>query len=464
MDAKIIENIAPPNTDAMTEFLSCTLATFVATSKIKHRKWSKLKVAEEITGNPRITGSISDTTLGRFMDPTYPQDPNPETLRMVAQFLLLNNVIDLKDYGLHAATPELRLASALSALLGVSDGPKQTEFLRTIAGHYRAVDYLGGYLLFRRLMVFVNEDVNVALSDEFIRLYRIGDDQAFRDRTNNLDWTDDVNLSSAIKASGGEEVDSIASSGFVIVGAALGAILLRAPGRGNSGVLNISTIEFDDDDQAVSISGSRNSGWAEKSAGDIVLPVTVGPKTPPLDIIKHLARDGSFQKQSPGIIRKLKKIVRKPAEIDDVEDHLGFLDQRQVNEDTMTHTDLLEENLQSRTPDQRLSLALEWGRLGLFEEALEAGADANVIPEGSNDPLVFILAQDGKTPWVEALIETNRCDLTKNDSHGVVVEYYPGVLARKFAKAKVAPEEAARFGSLAKRLRIERCRQLTVSM
>ena len=443
---------------ALVEYLAETLGTFMAVNRRNRQKWSKLRVATAITSHPEIDGTLNDTTLGRFLDPLYPQDPSVATIRKVAHFLLFEGAITRRDVELHATSPDLRLASALNALQGNPETTQQTAFLESLQGHYLGQNSANGYLLFTRLILTYRAEANALLADEVQRLYRVPNDSRIENWRNAFQRGTAQDPGRLIANTGGQEVESFVSSGVVVADPDLGLILLRAAGRGLSGALNLSTIVFNDADVIEGFSALRNSGWSVQAPGEILPPIVVSLKTPPRDIVKSLAREGSFRKQNSDKQRKIDKPDQDTINIDD---SLGFVDISIDYENEIMDQIIDEQELRQKPPDEQLLLALEWGSLDLFGTALDAGADANLVPEGAEGPIVFLLARDGKQEWVDVLLATGRCDLTRLDRNGMTAGYRAGVLARKFSTQSDTLAEAQRFGTIAVMLRDERNRQLS---
>ena len=72
----------------VAEFLASALTRFLALSVFRGRRWTKSRVAEYITESDEIPWQVSDTTIGRFVDPSSKQEPSGETLQAVAAFLI----------------------------------------------------------------------------------------------------------------------------------------------------------------------------------------------------------------------------------------------------------------------------------------------------------------------------------------------------------------------------------------
>ena len=108
----------------------------------------------------------------------------------------------------------------------------------------------------------------------------------------------------------------------------------------------------------------------------------------------------------------------------------------------------------------KLLSALDLGDLDGFEAALADGADPNLIPHDSDLPLVFTLAADGRLEWVEALLKTGRCDVTRTDHNGLRPSIAPGATARRLTHEETASDLRERFAAIALMLRAEESRQI----
>lgn len=201
---------------SMVEYLATSLAHFMATNRKNRQAWTKLRVAQAITSDQRIEGTLNDTTLGRFLDPRHSQTPTSATVRRVAHFLLLEGGIARRDIELHAEAPDLRLASALNGLNGNPESDQQVEFLQSLDGQYLGQTYLNGHLLFTRLVLSYSATANALLAKEVLRLFSVPDSVKL------TVWRDEFaagklsNPEKIINATGGREIEAFASSGFVM--------------------------------------------------------------------------------------------------------------------------------------------------------------------------------------------------------------------------------------------------------
>jgi len=443
---------ACPETPEFVEYLAGALAAFMRTNRLNKQRWTKKRVADYITGSPDIDGTLSDTTLGRFLDPAYPQAPTAETIRKVAEFLILMGEVRREDIERFGGHSESRLAAALNAVHGQS-GSGEREFRQDLGGQYVGAASQGGFLFESRLFLSTVPGSGAMHAEEIGRLYQVADPARLRTLTDNLDPVRNERLARAIRASGGVEIHHTVLSGFAIANAYFAAMLLREGGKPFSAALDVTAILFDDDDRITGLITRRNAGWQTQSPRETPLPIAITPRTPPRAVARQLSQEAHYQKQPVSALRRSDFDKRQEVMPQD-KDIFDFY-RTTMNE--------IEEEVVEKTkgiaPNERLLESLELGWIAVFRDALAAGADPNVVPPGENDPVVFMLARNGRNDWVEALIATGRCDLTRRDAEGMRPSFHPGVTARRLV-AQGASDEARRFGDLAKRLRAEEDRQL----
>jgi len=106
---------------AVIQFLSSSLAKFIELNSYNRQSWTISRVAKYISGSDKIEGTISDTTLGRFLDTEYPQTPSPLTVRMVSEFLIKMGCITTHHLNNLDQVPEIHIALSLNHLFGQSN-------------------------------------------------------------------------------------------------------------------------------------------------------------------------------------------------------------------------------------------------------------------------------------------------------------------------------------------------------
>lgn len=440
-----------PDSTTIVEFLASTLALLMAEHRLGGKRWTKNRVAHYISGSLEIEGRISDTTIGRFLDFRSSQDPSPETLRIIAEFLVLMRAMSWEQFDALPDDPPIELASAVQRFYQTSSA-RLPQFHEDVRGHYYGAEAHGSFFLRTHLILNHRNAAGVLLADELAFVSRIRDPASFHAAVSRLDPANILAVNQALRADGANEVGVFSASGAAVLTDTIGMVLLHATGRGLSSVHTVKEIAFDETDRVQAFATDRNTGWREREEGRFVLPDTVRPDTPVRDVARILGETHSFHRVALDKIRtetldkhSIKKLNRGE-----------FLDLLNINYDyyeTMA-------NEFSGDPDEALLPALNAGHLDEFQQALANGADPNRLPPGETSSLVFSLAADGRLEWVEALIDTGRCDVATPNEQGLLPSHSPGAMARRLAKVPTAVDLMERFARTADILRAEEIRQL----
>lgn len=439
-----------PNTPAITEFLANYLSAFMSTRRTGGLKWTKKRVADYISGSEELSGTISDSTIGRFLDPDCSQKPSDSTVRMIAEFLMLMKMISSADIERADDDPVLRLASAVSTYFTPAAGANIRNFRKSLRGHFSYVRQHPGYVLECIIVLAYNAEADIVFVDETRRLYRVPKALESRipaeRRAPTATW-----LRVALVKNGAVELTQSKASGLCVIDDRLGVILFQGDaGRLNS-VLNISEIIFDDQDAVLGLRVNRNCGWIARDKGQVTLPRMISRDSSADEILSLLSEQMELERtEEPELRRGRRKAV---------DEYIS------ANEKIRHFTDTyFEEQLRTRTPalteEKTIEEAVRDQDVVAFKKALDAGGDPNIVCDGDINPLIFQLANDGKLDWIKAALETGRLDLNVRNERGFPPSVIAGILARKNVKVPYMEDIASRYAEICKLLRSEEIRQM----
>lgn len=451
------------NTVEVTQFLATSLARFMATNQLNHQRWTKSRVADFITSKDEISGSISDNTIGRFLDPGHPQAASKSTIRKVKEFLLHFEYISSAQLELYQYPKEVRAASAISDFFTPEPLKRQLELYEKLDGHYANYVARPPYVLENRLFITNHKEEKILTCFETLTLYKIANTQLLHSMTSNFQRSDFNRATPLVKSAGGQEVARHVMSGAVIANDGLISFVTKALTSGFSSICNVDSINMDDDDNICTLNGVRNRGWTILDIGEKVALFQDVPSCSPYAALKHLSGEAKYYPQFVESTQSRKIAVseenlddqnlRKFAPDKDAIENQLF--QKQLGmDDGRKQIDLAE------TKDDKLKLSIEWGNLDCFTEALDEGADPNLILEDSGLPVVFFLSNAGRTEWIKALVNTGKCDLTVVDKKGMPPSYYAGLVARQMGAQTVPVDEAQQYSDLTKYLQDEELKQI----
>ena len=449
-----------PDTATAAEYLASTLALFMAERRLNGQRWTKIRVADFITASPDIRGTISDTTVGRFLDPSPSQAPSPETLSLVAEFLVLMHATSWAQLEALPQEPAIELASAVQRFYRRSGASEAqiTRFHKDVRGHYVSAETRSGFYLRTHLVLSYRAAAGVLFADELSWLCRVADPAAFGSAISHFDPTDIMVADDALRAAGALDLGVYAATGAAVITETIGMVMLRTNGRGLSGVHTLNEVTFDANDRVLGMDTDRNAGWQSGAEGEFTLPPVLNKDTEPRTAARLLSEANSFHRMRAGRIRtavldkiRIRKLKREQ-----------FLDFLSTNIGTRTYDHTMPRSTK-KDKNKKLLNAFDLRDLAMFKEALAEGADPNLIPRGDDRPMIFSLAADGDLQWVQAVLASGRCDLTKTDSDGFRASITPGATARRLAKEPTAKDLANRFAEVALLLRAEEIRQLTAT-
>ncbi|MGQ3284172.1 hypothetical protein [Bosea sp. (in: a-proteobacteria)] len=412
------------------EFLSTCLAYFMALS-VRTPRWTKARVADYISSEEEIPGRVSDTTIGRLLDPGYPQEPSEETLQAVAAFLLKMRAITPDQIRLAIQSPSLLDASSFPTIFPRPETQAYQLFLSTLVGRFGAVDarddrFFTSELVLRRL-----PKTGVLIVKEVAWLFHVSNMDMIKRSTRNLAPDMILTVHQKLPAAGGKVVTSSASAGFVVATSEIMALLLRADTAGFQSVINVKHISFAENGSILGLDTWRNDGWTDAKSARSYQKHSEKPR----DIARLMLREIDYHKfKLDNTVAKLlnKRSIknRTDGQVHDFFqlEEIGRLDRGGVIE---KQTDI----------DSQLVEALDWGDIEEFRRLLAEGANPNVYYRGSHERLIFILSNNGRLEFVKAVLATGRCDLTVRDEFGLPPSHSPGETARMFAEQSLGPDD-----------------------
>ena len=159
------------NTPEIIRFLTSTLTWFLEYHEFT-KKWNKYKIADFITSSDKITGSVSDTTLGRFLNSDHKQQASISTLRMVAEFLVAQKVISERLIKALSHSESLLASVALSEFYETKLNKPYKSFCESLSGCYHSLVKQNNYILQSTLVINFYEQSTVLIVREVVQLYK----------------------------------------------------------------------------------------------------------------------------------------------------------------------------------------------------------------------------------------------------------------------------------------------------
>jgi len=449
------------NSSETVQFLASSLAKFMATNRHNNQKWTKFRVAEYITGWEKISGSISDTTIGRFLDPSYKQEPSVATVRMVKEFLILFNWVSEKQLELFKFPKEVQAAAMLADFFSTGDVKNQEELHGKLDGHYASYVARAPYVLETRLFVTNHDKEKLLTCYETLTLFKIRDTNQFQTLSEGFHRGSFTHTPSLIKIAGGNEIARHVLSGAAVANSGMITFIMKPLTSGFASVISLDAVNMDEEDNICAISGARNRGWLILDEGETLAPYEDVSNSSPYNAMRYLSGKVQYYPQLLADIQSMRVADTEQESDDDIREF--------ANSGEFSPTAKLQEKKRMDKIDKiisecdsmndKLRLSIEWGSLEHFVEALENGANANLILQDSNLPIVFYLAGTGRYEWVEALVETGKCDLTVTDHDGLPPSHNAGVLAREMASKGGPDHQMKEFGKVADYLLAEEIKQ-----
>ena len=440
------------NTPAAVAFLAARIREVMATKRYRRRPWSRKRIADDITTSEHIEGTLSDTTLGRFLDPGQPQQPSDATVTMVAEFLLHHRYMRREELDWIGQTASLGSGLSLIDFFSIPETGSHAKFLNDLGGHYVGVRVSEPFVLQTRLILHDITGQRLLAATEIMTLFRRPGIARALSQAQFSDIRPEIALRRIIETFDLRSEHEQTASGWLFASTDLMALFLKASDRGRSSIVSVDEVTGDDG-EIVSLTGSRNDGWVFKDSEESEMSEPAAFQARPDRLMRRLAIDpqfsrvDSFEKIASTGERKLASNMRQRS----------FFDTAAERGDLVNTTARKLFN-EAATADGKLEVALAWSELELFTSALERGADANITPNGSEEPLIFGLAKNGRLEWAKALLETGRCRMVK-DRNGCFPSFHAAVLARSVAGVSGAEDLAARYGTLHDLLVAEEDRQ-----
>lgn len=450
---------AYPNTHTLIQFLATSLARFMVLKNHNGQKWSKRLVADYISTSEEIAGKISDTTLGRFLDPAHPQKPTKATVNAIAQFLLLKGAITAQQINLvHKSSLDWK-ASIFAEAFDQPKTERHQEFLASLSGRYSAVNAQAQTLFLSEVLVEYIPSAKALVVSEVMSLYHVDDIEVIKQKTLNYDPLFIPVIDQLLHKMSARIESSFVSNGFVTATSDIIAFFLNASGRGFSSIFNVERLIFAKDENIGGFRGNRNTGWKSEQIGQIKIPEREKSSQTPKSKMESMAGELSYLKI---FFEKIQTIKIKDG-IDSSEKIKKEKDFYSTAPETMPIKKDFDTTGTEETPNARLLNAFQTCDLMAFRIALEDGADPNLLDPSTSDPILFSLASDGEIDWINAIIRTGRCDHALTDHQGLLASHAPAVMARKLSEHGQSYGANKRFIEIAKLLTDKETEQLKPS-
>ncbi|MEP4190411.1 MAG: hypothetical protein ABJN51_04985, partial [Sneathiella sp.] len=351
------------NIHEVSTFLATRLAGFMVANRHGNQKWTKYRVAHYITGSEEISGSISDTTIGRFLDPAYPQEPSASTVRMVTEFLLKHKWITQDQLDLLSHSKEVQVAAALSDYFKAGKNPADRRLLKQLEGSYSNYILRAPYLLETQLILTHHEEEQLLTAYETMRLFKVSNNQQLQSFTENLQSNRQHRMPALLKVLGAELLTQHALSGAGVASAGMIMLLMKPATTGFSSTINIDAVNLTDEDDVYRLGGSRNSGWYSLDKGEVLAPYENTANSSPYSAMRSLCGKIEYYPQLIADIQRM-NIDRRSKEVDS--DGMKFHGtapelpgQKRRNQQFMETIEKIIAKAVSLV--QKLKLSIEWG-------------------------------------------------------------------------------------------------------
>ncbi|MGB0696274.1 MAG: hypothetical protein ACPGOY_11535 [Rhodospirillaceae bacterium] len=440
---------AVPNTPAMAEFLAAHLSFFMAFKRTSGLKWTKKRVADYVTGSEQISGTLSDSTVGRFLDPFCSQAPSDSTIRLIAEFLLVMGAITESDLRNGNAPSILRLAGAISDCFGRTIKEATKDFKKSMQGHFRFLRQHPGYVLECNATMAYVQSADTLTIEEEVRLYRVSKPLEAHAMQRQAElpagWS-----RIALSEVGGVELLKNSASGVVVVDDQIGLAIFQGDDGHFISAVNIQEIVFGSEDQVINLRVTRNQGWVALDEGQISNTKIITKTSRPENVLQVLSGEMTLSKIP---IIPLRRGQRKT--VDDLASAA-----EKIRYFTHNYFEEKQKENSMRKPDvSDIEDAVNNGDLQAFKAALDAGADPNFTCQRATLPVIFRFAGAGQIEWIEAALATGRLDLNVFDSRGLPASSTAGEKARRLAPFPGMAEQAKCLADTMSLLRAEEIRQ-----
>ncbi len=423
------DDATPTVSPALVQFLANRVLEVIATQSHQRLPWTRRRIASYISRCTKIEGTISDATLGRFLDPHHPQRPTYEKVMTVQAFLLYFSYITKAQLDWVEESLSIRSGLALDMFFAVPETAARANFLAELEGEYRALSGGAPFLLVARLHLTRLPEIEMLAATEVMSLYRKTGQSGFSPQT--------------IKGQGLEDglIARFTATGQVFASADLMAVFLKAAGGGFDSILAVTEIGFGDDDLPHILSGTRNSGWQERAGAQWAAVEALKPDAQPRQATRLLANDPQFYRYVPD--ENLAPPDADPARSAGAKHFL---------ETARLRGELYDEVIrklwaEAANADERLQIAFEYSSLPHFAQALADGADPNGHPKDFDDPYVLLFAKNGDLAWAQILLADPRCRMVL-DANGMTPSFHTGMLLQHIKGAKGADDLRAEWAAL----------------
>lgn len=374
----------------------------------ERRPWNKATIANHITVSESIGGTITASTIGRFLEGKDKRVPLESTVRMLSEFLIEQHVITQKHIEALSFPHKLRSLFNVSDFFAKEHAAKIDEFLNEFSRDYHFVSKqddlcLEGILTFQQV-----EGLHTLMVTEILL------------------------LSSLITLNGKparKYIRALSSEGALVGVPDILSILLRADCEDMHSVMNIHFLGYDEDDAFISeLKTNRNIGWDAGTEGDIPPIKRIVPNSSSSQIIKLLSQNVFYKTfASKKDVDLYKETVVLPFK--STHSFSGMQHKEKVvaldENKTLLDSRFNKGEMPRNEHDLALLNAMELADISLFTQAIENGADHNLLHPKTNEPIVLYLAQNLFAPeWFEVLFTSGECKMTVYDANGFLPSFH----------------------------------------
>lgn len=427
---------------ALAQFVAGRILEVIEFETYKRQPWSRRRIADEITANVRIAGSISDTTLGRFLSNSHIQESQVTTLISLISFLRIFDYLSARELKWAEADLSIRSGLALERYFEAPTNKAQQSYLREFAREYHHQSKSGDLTARCRLHVTFRPKQAMLTAVEIVSLHgpmAAPSDGASRKRI-RADLLDSCRL-------------SFSSTGPVLITGDLWAMHLKdKEGESFDSIVSVHDVQRDPEEEILSLSGSRHTGWIDRFASELQLGEPAHAKSSALEQLRALALHPEFVVSTPQ--QTLARGQSNQAE-SSKENRYFFDDGGDISTDVDKHVQDAWD--QADTPDEKLVVAKRNQNLELFKQALTLGADPNAI-QPNGDTIIMGCAHGGRPDFIQALIATGKCRLDL-DKNGLPPSYHAGLMARRLAGTTIFDDVIERYQEAYELLHAEEMRQ-----
>ncbi len=429
-------------TPAVAQFVANRILEVIEFESYALKPWSRRRIAEYISGSDKIEGYLSPTTLGRFLSAEHDQALEPDNLLALIRFLLHFGYVQPRELDWTKAEISVRSGLALERFFDVPDTDAQRGFYRELAGEYHVQVERGPFIATARLHLAFNRAHGTLSATETLALYRPDEKLAL--------FNDPKRAKQVILES--REMEFTAT-GTVLAKAGLISLFLKASdSKGFDGIVAISELEYDSNEEIHQLQGHRNAGWGSRFPGELKLAKPLTHATTSVSALRQLLSDPQYHAHD--LTEKL--AFPRPPRPKSSQDNRFFFDGGAAigtDRDTVRR----QEWEQGKTPDDKLFIANRLQDIALFKEALSLGADPNARFEDGT-PILLDCAKGGWPDFIEVLLATGRC-VIELDGRGLPPSYHAGVMVRRLAGSTIFEDVIERYKLAFEVLHAEEMRQ-----